>query len=375
MRYFDDLSGKQKHMKKFYNKFCILTAFIISNIVFNDVYAEEHLDVQNIHDEAVAALQESDLSLNLDTHDIYPSLENRALGEPLLDDETGEIKQWGRSLPFLAQDVINLGFDLPNPYGFAVIPGWIEQDLVLENLAISVNNGPRQDIEFVDFGTPSVQNETVQFKADAWLFPFMNVYATVGFINGDATIPITVEGEDLLGFLGLGGVCAVAPALRPGFCFRTLNAIASPNYHGENFSVGINLAMGWDRYFVTLPITYAWSRVNIIDTTVEAINISPRFGVIGDIGASGKLAVFVGAMYLDTSVDLTGSVSFDTSNSGVPGVGDTTTVDFLITQTNKDKWNLLLGFNWDINKNWSLQGESGFGGSRDSFISSMTYRF
>lgn len=314
-------------------------------------------------------------NFNLDAHDIYPSLENRSLGEPLLDDETGKIKQWSRALPFLAQDVINLGFDLPNPYGFAVIPGWIRQDLVLENLAISVNGGSRQDIDFVDFGTPSVDNETVQFKADAWLFPFMSVYATVGLINGEGTIPITVEGEDLLGFLGLGGVCAVAPALRPGFCFRTLNATASPSYHGENFSVGINLAMGWDRYFVTLPITYAWSQVNIVDTTVEAINVSPRFGVIGDIGASGKLAVFVGAMYLDTSVDLTGSVSFDTSNSGVPGVGDTTTVDFLITQTNKDKWNLLLGFNWDINKNWSLQGESGFGGSRESFIGSMTYRF
>jgi len=137
----------------------------------------------------------------------------------------------------------------------------------------------------------------------------------------------------------------------------------------------MNLAMGWDRYFVTLPINYAWSQVNIIDTTVEAFNVSPRFGVIGDIRESGKLAVFVGAMYLDTSVDLTGSVSFDTSNSGVPGVDDTTTVDFLITQSNKDKWNLLLGFNWDLNKNWSMQGESGFGGSRESFIGSMTYRF
>lgn len=151
--------------------------------------------------------------------DFYPSLEGRALGEPLLDDETGKIKKWGKALPFFAQDVINLGFDLPNPYGLAVIPGWIRQDLVLENLAISINNGPRQDIDFVDFGTPSVENTTVQFKADAWILPFMNVFATVGLIRGEGTIPITIEGDDLLGFLGMGGYVKLLQPYAPAFVF------------------------------------------------------------------------------------------------------------------------------------------------------------
>ncbi len=69
------------------------------------------------------------------------------------------------------------------------------QDLTLTNLVISVNDGPTKDIDFVDFGTPSVENTTVQLKFDAWVFPFLNAYATVGKIDGKASIPLTIHGQ------------------------------------------------------------------------------------------------------------------------------------------------------------------------------------
>ncbi len=87
------------------------------------------------------------------------------------------------------------------------------------------------------------------------------------------------------------------------------------------------------------------------------------------------MSTYIGATYLDAKFDITGSVTFDTRDSGVPGVGDTTTVDYKITQKNKEKWNYLIGFNWDITKSWSAQAEAGFGGSRSNLISSATYRF
>ena len=309
----------------------------------------------------------------INVHDSYPSLEERELGIPVIDEQTKDKRLWDRALPFLAQKVIDLGFDLPNPYGLAVIPGWIEQDLVLESLAVSINSGPQQGIGFVDFGTPFVENKTVQFKVDAWLFPFMNVFATVGALNGKGTIPLSIQGDDLLDFLGLGGLCD--SIIQSEFCSRTLSTTAYPEYDGENYTVGINLATGWQRYFFTLPITYTWSNVNIIDNTTETFTASPRIGVIGDIGKAGKLATYVGAMYLDVEVDLTGTATFDTNNSGAPGVGDQVTVDFSINQRNKDKWNYLLGFNWDFNANWAVQAEVGFGGSRESFITSATFRY
>ena len=37
--------------------------------------------------------------------------------------------------------------------------------------------------------------------------------------------------------------------------------------------------------------------------------------------------------------------------------------------------NYLLGFNWDFSKTWSVMAEAGIGGSRQSFISAVTFRF
>jgi hypothetical protein len=201
----------------------------------------------------------------------------------------------------------------------------------------------------------------------------MNVFATVGVLNGKGTIPLSIQGADLLDFLGLGGLCD--SIIQSGFCNRILSTTAYPDYNGENYTVGINLATGWQRYFFTLPITYTWTNVNIIDNTAKAFTASPRIGITGDIGKVGKLATYVGAMYLDVEVDLTGTATFDTNNSGAPGVGDQVTVDFSINQRNKDKWNYLLGFNLDLNANWAVQAEVGFGGSRESFITSATFRY
>ena len=300
------------------------------------------------------------------------SLEERQLGQPYTED--GERVIYGRALPFLAQEVIDLGFELPRPYGAQIIGYWQEQDLVLDNLAVSVDGGEFQDIDFVDFGTPRVENTTAQAKLDAWLFPFMNVYVTLGQFTGDGTIPLALEGRDLLEFLGLGRLCG-GGVLEPAFCSRVLSSVATPNYEGDALAMGMNLAMGWDDYFVTLPISHAWTDVDIINETVTAWNISPRIGYLHDMGSKGTLAFYTGATWLKTEVDLTGTVVFDTSGSGISELEDQTTLDFVIRQRNRDRWNYLVGFNWDLSRTWSLQAEVGFGGSRDNAIVSGTYRW
>lgn len=163
--------------------------------------------------------------------DLYPSLEDRELGEPY--EPEGESVIYERALPFLAREVLDLGFELPHPYGAQLIGYWQEQDLILENLSISINGGPVKEIDFVDFETPSVTNVTAQAKLDAWVFPFMNVFATIGKFEGDGTIPLVIEGRDLLDFLGIGGL-SNGGILEPELCGRTLTAIAQPQYNGRN---------------------------------------------------------------------------------------------------------------------------------------------
>jgi len=314
--------------------------------------------------ESLSIWQGPNWEQDFQTTQIYPTLEQRELGEPNIDDD-GERVIWKRKLPFLAQQVVDLGFELPNPYGVAIIPARIRQDLILDNLVIGVNGPLDREIDFVDFGTPNVENSALQLKLDAWILPFLNVFTTIGLFDGDATIPLKFEGSDLFPQL-----CAITP--NAPACVRTYSAVANPSYEGSNISIGMNLAMGWDRFFVALPMTYAWTDVDIIDNTVTALNITPRIGMTGDMGERGSVAVFVGATYLRAEVDIAGSIDLDTP--GGPD-GDITTLSFRISQRNKDRWNYLLGFNWDLNKNWSVMAEAGFGGSRENFIGGVTYRF
>lgn len=313
---------------------------------------------------AIAEWRAPDWIRDFQTTSIYPTLEDRELGEQNID-EAGERVVWDRKLPFLAQQVIDLGFDLPHPYGVALIPARIRQDLVLENLFIGVDGPADREIDFVDFGTPSVENSALQLKLDAWVLPFLNVFTTVGVFDGKANIPLKFEGSDL--FPSLCTALPSAPA-----CVRTYSAVATPSYEGTNIALGMNVAMGWDRFFVTLPITYAWTDVDLIEDTVTALNITPRIGMTGDMGERGTVAVFMGATYLRAGLTIAGSVDIDTPDG--PG-DDVTTLAFRITQRNKDRWNYLIGFNWELNKTWSVIAEAGFGGSRENFISGVTYRF
>ena len=304
--------------------------------------------------------------------EIYPTLEDRELGDRY-ESPDPEQRVWGRALPFLAQKVIDLGFDLPNPYGVGLIGGQLRQDLVLQDLEVSIGGGEREPIDWIDFGAPSAEQSTVQAKLDAWVFPFMNVYAIVGKIDGKASLELGVPGDKLLEFFGLGGLCSPPIGQPADVCRRTLTTQSRPKYNGNNVGVGINLAMGWSRFFVTIPITYVWSDVNLVDTTIEALNVSPRLGVTGDVGEMGVIAAFIGATYLDAQIDLTGSFSFDTS--GVPGLPAETTLDFKLNQRNKDKWNYVVGANWDVSKRWSVMIEGGVGGSRENLIAGFTYRW
>lgn len=138
-------------------------------------------------------------------------------------------------------------------------------------------------------------------------------------------------------------------------------------------NLGFTFAMGWDRFFVALPVTYVITELNILDDDVKALQISPRIGISSDAGKWGTMSTFVGVTYLDAELDVAGQIAFDTSD--IPGENESTELDFILNQENADKLNFLIGFNWDVTKSWSFHSEAGFGGSRESFIASTTYHF
>ena len=95
--------------------------------------------------------------------------------------------------------------------------------------------------------------------------------------------------------------------------------------------------------------------------------ITPRFGKVLNLGRNGNLSLFAGGNYLNSDLTIDG---YAETPDGL------LRFDYIIDQENKDKWNVLLGLNWDINRrlSWSVEYD-GFIGSRDAIISSISWKF
>jgi hypothetical protein len=282
--------------------------------------------------------------------------------------EPVEQRTWDHKLPFMAQKVIDLGYDLPLPYGLKVLYSDIEQDQVLEGLQVGFSGGEKEPFEWVAFENAISLSETWQAIGDAWVLPFMNVFAFIGDVKGDVTLDVFLEGNGLLEQKGID--CS-----RPGnlatcraFQDKIIELPVESVFSGTNYGVGFNLAGGWKGFFFTLPVSFSWVDMDTTDVEGGAIiSASPRAGYLFKMENYGNLGLFVGASYLDSDLTAHGSLAVPETD---------VTIDYIVDQSNTDKWNGILGANWDITRRWSVMVEyNGFFGSRDSIFAAVGWRF
>jgi len=282
--------------------------------------------------------------------------------------EPVEQRTWDHKLPFMAQKVIDLGYDLPLPYGVKVLYSDIDQAQNLDNLRVGFSGGEKEPFEWVAFENARSVSETWQLIGDLWLLPFLNLFAYVGDVEGDAPMNVLLEGNGMLEQMGVD--CS-----RPGNLLlcgllqdRLIDLPIEAGFSGTNYGLGFNLAGGWKGFFFTLPVSFSW--IDMDTTDVEGgsvISASPRAGRVFKLGNHGNLALYAGASYLDSDLTAYGSLAIPETD---------VTIDYTVDQSNKDKWAGVLGANWDINRRWSLMVEyNGFFGSRDSIFATVGWRF
>ena len=274
---------------------------------------------------------------------------------------------WDHKLPFMAQRVIDKGYDLPLPYGIGLTYANVEQSQLLSSLQVGINGGDLEPFDFVSFDNALSESDSFSIKADTWLFPFMNVFAMIGRVDGEAPMDITLDGNGMLDQLGI--TCSGFPPnpLCGILEDQTFLLPITANFEGNTYGIGATLAGGWNNWFVTIP--FNWTYADMVGNETEGVNftVTPRFGYVFNLGRKGNLAVFAGGNYLESDLTVAGFVA---TPDGL------LEIDYIIDQKNKDSWNALLGFNWDINKrlSWSLEYD-GFIGSRDAFITSFSWKY
>ena len=226
---------------------------------------------------------------------------------------------------------------LPKPYGVGMDFFTLNQDYAIKSLSF--------DLPGASIGDPSairVSNALnhVDVKADAWLFPFLNVFGVVGKVH--ARTPVN-----------LGAV--TIPNVPPGL----LNELLI-RYSGEVYGGGMTLVYGGEHWFTSVTGTYAESSLSgDFDSKVTSQSWQPRVGLI-----KGPWAFWVGGMFLDVSEDHAGTIA-------LPFLGS---VPFAVELENKTNASAAFGARCSLAETVDLSFEFS-NASRKSTLLNVTWRF
>jgi hypothetical protein len=251
---------------------------------------------------------------------------------------------WYSKLPFLAEEARKRGHELPLPFGAAlVLTGLDGRKIEVTDTRIALDGNPGQSISnFVDLGSTS-QVFNANLKFDAWVLPFLNVYALVGYVhnNSDTHARITV----------LPG--------SPG-----QEADIKTELDGTVGGVGLTLAGGYKQLFVVADYNYNKADLGF-DENFTASIASLRTGWMGKLGET-TTQLWLGVGNWDTAATAKGHGTLE----------DGTTLTFEADQRPKTNWMYDIGANFEFNKRFQLVVDVGadFDGGY-LFVVAPTYRF
>ncbi|WP_105902817.1 hypothetical protein [Vibrio gangliei] len=315
--------------------------------------------------------------------------------EPQPNGPADKAKVWDHILPIGGEVAIINGYDLPLPFGVSFLYSYIAQDQEISNMKVGYGGEPNINIDFFSFDRFRTKTNTPQLKFDAWVLPFLNVFATIGHIKGTIDIhmsmpkgsvvtsdPVTNAIND-----GIQAYCAKNPfkckagsALLPDqkpdiFNGEPWRLNAEAHVEGYNYSLGAMLAGANGNWFYTMPIVYTQTEMKKTNVSGGTLNIQPRVGYNFDLPYKMNLNLYTGLSYMDIQQTIKGGFNLETMES-TQDYDAPHTISFDVHQENKDKYAGILGFNVNVNKYFSAAMEyTGVIGDRRQFILMVNGRF
>ncbi len=217
--------------------------------------------------------------------------------------------------------------ELPRPFGIGLNLYHQTQDYELRDLRLNL---PTLDMGMVS--RVEIENATseVDFQADVWLLPFLNVFGIIGNVDGETIV-------------------------NPGPPLDELKV----DYDGLVYGGGATLAMGGKRFFGSVSAIITETDLDRATSSVEAWIVTPRVGVRTNVAE-----FWVGVMYQQAEERHRGRIS-------VPIFGDVT---YDVELEEKEPWNYLVGAGAGIGEHWRLELEAGFGNRKQALLL-LSYRF
>ncbi|MCO4292883.1 hypothetical protein NF867_08425 [Solitalea sp. MAHUQ-68] len=291
--------------------------------------------------------------------------------------------------PALGQKAQKQGVDIILPHGIMANGIYTKQDLKLTDLQVGFNDSELIGLDsIVRFDHITGEAFVSNFRFDTYIFPFLNVYALAGTMNGNTKV---VLAEPI------------------SFSTTTHNP-------GKYYGVGIMLAGGFGSFWITNDINFAWTDLELLDRPVKTRIIGIRVGKAFQMEnhPQQNFALWVAAqnqkVFNQTSGEITAQqLGIDGSkindmqtqldswyqnlsppqqklyenlyNKVSNGLADLETnlpnssIHYQFNKSLLTPWHVSLGGQWQINKHWQIRGEAGGAYRKQQYMLSVNYRF
>ena len=298
--------------------------------------------------------------------------------EPTAPDEPPE---YNRRFPIGGAEVIKRGYALPLPIGVSIIGVNNVQDQDITELNIALGKGvvPPEGTELRPFPAVTIAStsdtDSLQVKADLWVLPFLNIYATLGKITGDASVTVNIDLADA------EEICIPNPLPtppgqpdRPPICsdFDQTGSFLLPitsSVDRNSATLGILGAFSIGRWFGTVTGSYTDSFGGKA-SDIDNISASVRAGRRLIFGENNLLTPYFGISYLELDTRVQGVA---TLGDAFPD-GDDLNVRYDIQLNNVDKYSGVLGLGIGLANGFGMQFEGNKSANSERLVLSFEKR-
>jgi hypothetical protein len=286
---------------------------------------------------------------------------------------------------------------------------------------VGFNNGEMHNLdEIIRFNDAKASANSINLRPDIWVFPFLNVYGVfakaktstainagvwfpdfdstwsqVGSISTTAKFDATALGFGLTPTFGLGGFWI---ALDMNFVWTDVSALEKPvftfvfdprfgkTYQFKNPNMNIAAWVGAFRVNFTSNTAGSINLSEVIPTADLQAKVDQGFVKVGE--TSQQLTAWWDGL---TPVEQKNPINvskYDAANKALTKASDvltaadaalkdgqSATVQYSLEKSLKNKWNFVIGTQFQINRHFMLRAEYGFLGTRNQFIGGLQYRF
>ena len=237
-----------------------------------------------------------------------------------------------RTLPFLGDLARERGYDLPLPLGVGAVYTYLSRDVEVEDVRVGRNGAPPASVS--DFAALNAHSkvDNLNVKFDAWLLPFLNLYAFAGRIKNETDVTIALA----------------LPPLVPGGQPRERVTTVPTSLEGSVGGLGTTLAGGYKSLFFAADINVARADLGF-DDEFKAVIKSLRVGFNGKAGGR-PLRVWGNVTYWDTYFEVKGTVA-DLDGG---------TLSFEVDQGPAEPWTYGVGAQYTVRPSFELAADTGW---------------